>query len=96
MSFFNTLSENELAEFLYTMITDTNYIATALGDTTSGSSMEHVIKQLFGNAWGNETKIAKILSHMGQGSVTKNAFVKYCVSNRSLLHMPVTHQLALR
>eukprot|EP00603_Paraphysomonas_imperforata_P013949 CAMPEP_0114478056 /NCGR_PEP_ID=MMETSP0104-20121206/15746_1 /TAXON_ID=37642 ORGANISM="Paraphysomonas imperforata, Strain PA2" /NCGR_SAMPLE_ID=MMETSP0104 /ASSEMBLY_ACC=CAM_ASM_000202 /LENGTH=180 /DNA_ID=CAMNT_0001653151 /DNA_START=261 /DNA_END=800 /DNA_ORIENTATION=- len=121
MNFFNSLSEKSLAEFLFEIIHDDHYIAAALGGVETGAGVgagltsviaddttEHVIHQLFGGAWGNEAKIAKILAHMrpqgqgqGQGQEQKDfppcdSFVKYCLSNRSLLHMPVTHQLALR
>jgi hypothetical protein len=96
MSFFNTLSETALAEFIFVIITDRDYITSALGNDDSYGHMEHLIKALFGNAWGNEEKIAKILKHMGNGTITSSRFVNYCVSNRSLLHMPMTHQLASR
>ena len=97
MSVFNTLSETALAEFLFVILTDRNYILSALGEEESLGNMEHLIKELFGNAWGNETKITKILSRMGAGqSISSDLFVKYCVSNKSLLHMPMTHQLAIR
>lgn len=105
MSVFSTLNEEALAELLYVMITDGDYVSSTIGNVETAvitvSSMEQVIKQLFGNAWGNEAKITKILRHMegngtGPGVVTSHLFKKYCVSNRSLLHMPVTLQLALR
>lgn len=97
MSVFSVLPETALAKFLFVVITDGDYILSTLGDDESLGNMEHLIKELFGNAWGNEAKITKILAHMGKGqSITSDLFVNYCVSNRSLLHMPMTHQLAIR
>eukprot|EP00602_Paraphysomonas_sp_CaronLab_P003703 CAMPEP_0185033308 /NCGR_PEP_ID=MMETSP1103-20130426/22110_1 /TAXON_ID=36769 /ORGANISM="Paraphysomonas bandaiensis, Strain Caron Lab Isolate" /LENGTH=276 /DNA_ID=CAMNT_0027569527 /DNA_START=49 /DNA_END=879 /DNA_ORIENTATION=- len=98
--FFLTLDEPGLAQYLYKILTLSEFNAhLAKKEILSLSNMEHNIKCLFGKTWGADGNVHKKIKKMDidkDGKLTKEEFVRFCQTNRSLMFPVVAYQMNIR
>lgn len=101
-TFFLSLDEIGLAQFLHLLLFDTNFSTAYLkAKNVSFDTTERQFQLLLGSTWGNTENIKKIIRKMGGvdhsiGAINNQSFVNYCLKNRSLLNLIVTHHLTLK
>jgi hypothetical protein len=102
INFFLSLDEIGLAQFLHLLLFDSNFSAAYFSSRNlTCDSIERRVQILLGNTWGNTDKIKKNIKKMGGidrrlEAVDNQKFVNYCLKNRSLLNLIVTHHLTLK
>lgn len=102
MVFFLSLDEIGLAQFLHLLLFDEKFSSDYLAARNiKYDTIERKIQILIGGAWGNGNNIKKIIRKMGglgqTGlAVDAQSFVNYCLKNRSLITLIVTHHLNLK
>mmetsp|Transcript_30697 Transcript_30697/g.57192 ORF Transcript_30697/g.57192 Transcript_30697/m.57192 type:complete len:284 (-) Transcript_30697:171-1022(-) len=100
ISFFLTLDEKGMADYLYKILTDNKFHPNmSKKERRSLPVLEETILELFGHAWGSKNKLHHHLAMMDldhSGTVSEAEFVKNCLKNKSLMFPIVRYQLDLR
>ena len=100
--FFISLDEIGLAQFLHLLLFDTNFSAVMFQQKNiTCESLEHKVQLLLGGAWGTTNQIKKSIKKMGGyderiSAINNQQFVNFCLKNRSLLSLIVTHHLNVK
>jgi len=100
--FFLSLDEIGLAQFLHLLIFDAAFgSAYFTARNIKYDTPERKIQILIGGAWGNGDNVKKIVRKMGGidervKAIDNQKFVNYCLKNRSLITLIVTHHLNLK
>lgn len=98
--FFLSLDEPGLANFLFFVLTDSDFNLNLRSKTTmlSLEIFEEEIHHLFGSVWGDRKHIhraARTLDSNGSGTITMAEFVEGIHHNRSLLFPAVAFQVKI-
>lgn len=103
LSFFLTLDEDGLAEFLYKVLTDDDYnsLLTEKEKAAGVKSFAKQIKILFGveggnSSWQHVEKILKTMDTNKNGKISKSEFELACHQNKSLIFPIFSYQLDLK